>query len=74
MTNKSLDDPFNPESDLRHGVGCSCASCCSKHEHGVQPDAARTANADEQKQLALNASAESAMSTEDIIDRAVKAR
>lgn len=27
MTNKSLDDPFSPDSDLRHGRGCSCSSC-----------------------------------------------
>jgi len=69
MTNKSLDDPFSPESDLRHGVGCSCASCCSNHEHSIQTDAA---SADEQKQLTLNANTESSMSTEDIIDRAVE--
>ncbi|BAU46928.1 nitrate ABC transporter substrate-binding protein [Sulfurifustis variabilis] len=27
MTIKSLDDPFDPRSDLRHGHGCRCASC-----------------------------------------------
>lgn len=27
MTNKSLDDPFSPDSDLHHGRGCTCSSC-----------------------------------------------
>jgi nitrate/nitrite transport system substrate-binding protein len=27
MTIKSLDNPFDPRSDLRHGHGCQCASC-----------------------------------------------
>jgi nitrate/nitrite transport system substrate-binding protein len=74
MSYKSLDDPFNPDSDLRHGVGCSCASCCSKHEQNVQTDAVRTTGADKAAAPTANATsnAESAMSTEDIIDRAVE--
>ncbi|WP_455207459.1 CmpA/NrtA family ABC transporter substrate-binding protein [Kaarinaea lacus] len=72
MTNKSLDDPFSPDSDLRHGVGCACASCCNLKEHSLRTDAAHTPRADEHTPLPLNANAESSMSTEDIIDRAVE--
>jgi nitrate/nitrite transport system substrate-binding protein len=27
MSYKSLDDPFSPDTDLRHGAGCGCSAC-----------------------------------------------
>lgn len=33
MSNRSLNDPFNPEADLRHGAGCTCAGCAGGHGH-----------------------------------------
>ncbi len=27
MANKSLDNPFDPDTDLRHSAGCTCATC-----------------------------------------------
>ncbi len=32
MSNKSLGDPFNPESDLQHGPACNCPICVFKRE------------------------------------------
>jgi len=61
MSNKSLDDPFSPESDLRHGVGCSCTSCASKAGNSVD-DVTASAEAQQEK----------VMDKEDIIDRAVE--
>lgn len=37
MTNKSLGDPFDPNSDLRHTAGCSCGSC-QPHKHDTAKD------------------------------------
>lgn len=71
MTHKSLDDPFSPDSDLRHGVGCSCNSCVSKRALAPQADTtvasiqAPVGQADE-----IQASKE--MTTDDMIDRAVE--
>ena len=39
MSVKSLGNPFDPDSDLRHGAGCSCDKCGS---HGGHADAAMT--------------------------------
>ncbi|MDF1746916.1 MAG: CmpA/NrtA family ABC transporter substrate-binding protein [Gimesia sp.] len=39
MSVKSLGNPFDPDSDLRHGAGCSCEKCGS---HGGHADAAMT--------------------------------
>ena len=36
MPVNSLDDPFNENSDLSHGAGCSCKSCHSKDVEMVQ--------------------------------------
>lgn len=33
MSYKSLDDPYSPDSDLRHGAGCGCSTCRSTHHH-----------------------------------------
>jgi hypothetical protein len=33
MSYKSLDDPFNPEADLRHSAGCGCSACRISHAH-----------------------------------------
>lgn len=33
MSNKSLDDPFSPDADLRHGAGCTCSTCQHGHHH-----------------------------------------
>lgn len=57
MSNKSLDDPFSPDSDLRHGAGCHCASCGGTQAQTTSLDA--------------NTSAQ-AITSEDIIDRAVE--
>lgn len=62
MSNKSLGDPFSPDTDLRHGAGCSCQSCSNKPAH--EPDAANlTGNA---------ASSAAPQGAEEIIDRAVE--
>ena len=57
MSNKSLGDPFSPESDLRHGAGCTCTSCSSTPAQTPQN---------------LASKADSALSEEDIVDRAVE--
>lgn len=36
MPVNSLDDPFNENSDLSHGAGCSCNSCHSENTNMVQ--------------------------------------
>lgn len=36
MPVNSLDDPFNENSDLSHGAGCSCKSCHSENVNMVQ--------------------------------------
>jgi len=61
MSNKSLDDPFSPESDLRHGVGCSCTSCTSKTDATID---GVSASSDEHQKTELG--------KEEIIDRAVE--
>jgi len=37
MNNKSLGDPFNPDSDLGHGSGCGCSSCLPLNAASNQP-------------------------------------
>ena len=39
MSVKSLGNPFDPDSDLRHGAGCGCDKCGG---HGGHADAAMT--------------------------------
>lgn len=34
MSQKSLGDPFSPDSDLRHGSSCGCAICSVEREKG----------------------------------------
>ena len=63
MSNKSLGDPYSPDSDLRHGVGCSCSSCTSKHQHDETETQGIVAKEQTQTDPAT---------TEDIIDRAVE--
>ncbi len=57
MSTKSLDDPFSPDSDLRHGMGCGCSTCTSKHQ--VEEATA---------ELPVHQN----MTTEDMMDRAVE--
>lgn len=33
MASKSLGNPFDGESDLRHSKGCTCETCCDTHGH-----------------------------------------
>ena len=35
MSNKSLGDPFSPDSDLQHGPGCNCPICVFQREQAV---------------------------------------
>ena len=64
MSNKSLDDPFSPDSDLRHGAGCGCHTC--------QP-ARHTKKDGEINQKNAEAHSENPdLTEEDIIDRAVE--
>ena len=35
---KSLGNPFDPKSDLRHGAGCGCASCKETAAETAAPD------------------------------------
>lgn len=64
MSKKSLDDPFSPDSDLRHGMGCSCSRCATTQS---------TQEASESAQIQAKVSEEeSALTTDDIIDRAVE--
>lgn len=64
MSNKSLDDPFSPDSDLRHGMGCSCNQCTSKAQAQVTTEASAS--------QANTESPAEPVTTEDIIDRAVE--
>ena len=64
MSNKSLDDPFSPNSDLRHGMGCSCNQCTSKAQTQVTTEASAS--------QANTENPSGPVTTEDIIDRAVE--
>ncbi|MDY6943530.1 MAG: CmpA/NrtA family ABC transporter substrate-binding protein [Pseudomonadota bacterium] len=63
MSNKSLDDPFNPDSDLRHGVGCGCQQCASNQPTSMKSEAAAATESEERH---------GEMTTDDIMDRAVE--
>ncbi|ABI57929.1 CmpA/NrtA family ABC transporter substrate-binding protein [Alkalilimnicola ehrlichii MLHE-1] len=67
MSNRSLNDPFNPEADLRHGAGCTCSSCGggehAQHDHGAAP-----AEQDANQMLA----AKQGVDKEAMFDRAVE--
>jgi len=42
MSVKSLGNPFDPESDLRHGAGCTCAACAGASASGKTETLAST--------------------------------
>ncbi len=48
MSVRSLGDPFDPNTEIGHGVGCACHGCSST----ATDDAARTAPADSEGMLA----------------------
>ena len=58
MSNKSLGDPFSPDTDLRHGSGCSCHQCEAKsHTPTVRAESTESDKVE---------------SKEEIIDRAIE--
>lgn len=37
MTTKSLGNPYDPNTDLRHGAGCSCQKCGTEQKTAAEP-------------------------------------
>jgi len=59
MASKSLGNPFDGDSDLRHSKSCECDDCASGHKHAHKHDHAH----EEQAEL---------QSSEEILERAVE--
>ncbi len=68
MTNKSLNNPFDPNSDLSHGAACTCSACSQATAGGDKPAM--------QQAKQVEAISEQDTSTfdspEDLMDRAVE--
>ncbi|GLQ37137.1 nitrate ABC transporter substrate-binding protein [Rhizobium albus] len=58
MTIKSLGNPYDGDTDLRHGLACTCSDCVDDAGHRMQAISARDQRAP--------------MSSEDILERAVE--
>lgn len=79
---KSLGDPFNPASDLRHGFGCTCTTCSNNGGQQTEGDAfMATASAASNSGLPVTHTEEAASAvhsndtmdtTEHMIDRVVE--
>lgn len=68
MTNKSLDNPFDPNSDLSHGAACTCTACSQSSISGDKHTTQQTRQADEVTQKNTS----TFDSPEDLMDRAVE--
>ncbi|MFO7602845.1 MAG: CmpA/NrtA family ABC transporter substrate-binding protein [Gammaproteobacteria bacterium] len=72
MSKKSLGNPFSPDSDLRHGMGCSCARCSSTSVEAATPSVPQQQQAHPPQAATTASSSASLDSEEAIIDRAVE--
>ncbi|KUO60737.1 MAG: nitrate ABC transporter substrate-binding protein [Alphaproteobacteria bacterium BRH_c36] len=71
MVSKSLGNPYDGASDLRHGSKCSCEACCDHglHAHGEHAEKdARAHNASAYSHGSLDATP----SSEEILERAIE--
>lgn len=68
MTNKSLDNPFDPNSDLSHGASCTCSACSPSTVISDKSQAQQAKQADQASQQ----DATTFDSPEDLMDRAVE--
>lgn len=68
MSNKSLDNPFDPNSDLSHGAACTCAACSQSTVTGDKQATQQAKQADG----VAEKNASTFDSPEDLMDRAVE--
>ncbi|MFO8024256.1 CmpA/NrtA family ABC transporter substrate-binding protein [Thiohalophilus sp.] len=68
MTNKSLDNPFDPNSDLSHGAACTCKACNPSTGSGDKHTTHQASHADQVVEQNLS----TFESPEDLMDRAVE--
>lgn len=71
MSKKSLGNPFSPDSDLRHGMGCTCVSCSSNSTQANSVEQQPVLQLDKPIS-SQHGSRDVPDSTDEIIDRAVE--